>query len=154
MKITNGTSGAIVASLLLLLNNNEVTARQGQPEEPEQESPSPRKASSKTKMNLRHHNRELRGRSRSSPFPKNNNYYDSYDNREEDVPEAAVPPTPYVRRVLVPQQEKILPYHSTFPWFDIVRLMIIYCYIDIYVQALCWVNYVYRRREFGMGFVK
>jgi hypothetical protein len=64
MKITNGTSGAIVASLLLLLSsgdNNEVTARQGQPEEPEQESPSPRKASSKTKMNLRHHNRELRG---------------------------------------------------------------------------------------------
>jgi hypothetical protein len=117
MKITNGTSGAIVASLLLLLSsgdNNEVAARQGQPEEPEQESPSPRKAS-KAKMNLRHHNRELRrGRSRSSPFPKNNNY-DSYDNREEEVPEAAVPPTPYVRRVLVPQQEQILPYHSTFP---------------------------------------
>lgn len=112
MKITNGTPGAIVASLLLLLSSgdNKVTARQGQPEEPDQESPSPRKAS-KIKMNLRHHNRELRGRSKSSPFLKNSNH--SYDDREEEV-DAAAPP-PYVRRVLVLRQEQILPYYSTFP---------------------------------------
>lgn len=99
MKITNGTPGAIVASLLLLLSSSDikVTARQGQPEVPDQESPSSRKAS-KTKMNPRHHNRELRGRSRSSPFPENNNY--SYDDREDEVDTAA--PPPYVRRVLVP----------------------------------------------------
>jgi len=115
MKITPGS--AIVASLLLLSSrDHEVAARQGQPLEP----PSPRKVSKTRGMtgdSARHQqNRELRGRSRSSPYPRNN-IYSYYDNREEEEGGGGVeadPPT-YVRRVLVPRQEQILPYRSTFP---------------------------------------
>ena len=125
MKITPG-GAAIVASLLLLSSSDhEVAARQGQPEEPELEPPSPRKVS-KTRGTMtgdsamRHQqNRELRGRRsrRSSPYPRNNNY-SYHDNREEEDrggAEAEADPPTYVRRVLVPRQEQILPYRSTFP---------------------------------------
>ena len=123
MKITPGS--AIVASLLLLgSSDHEVAARQGQPEEPELEPPSPRKVSktrgTMTGDSARHQqNRELRGRrSRgSSPYPRNNNY-SYHDNREEEEgggAEAEADPPTYVRRVLVPRQEQILPYRSTFP---------------------------------------
>lgn len=116
MKIPIGS--AIVASLLLLLSSsdNEVAARQGQPEDPEHEQPSPRKVSTTRSMTGdsagHHQNRELRGRSRSlGP-----NTYSYYDNIEEAGTSEEEAPPPYVRRVLVPRQEQIILTHRiTFP---------------------------------------
>jgi len=154
MKITPGS--AIVASLLLLgSSDHEVAARQGQPEEPaELEPPSPRKVSKTRGMtgdSARHQqNRELRGRSRSSPYPRNNNY-SYYDNREEEGEEGGVeagPPT-YVRRVLVPRQEQILPYRSTFPWFDMMCIWLNYIVVMLLYMFKLFVgrNNVYKQRE-------